>query len=233
VGGASASLTPEARHYLRDVLRLSPGDAVELFDGAGGAWEARIDPDFESLALGARRASRRAGAEVWLLFALSRGERPDLVVQKATELGVSRLVPWVAERSVVRLEGERAEGRVRRWRRIAEEAARQCGRDDVPEIGAPASLPEALGGVPPGFGRLVLHREGGGSLDAVFPAPAGGFAVVVGPEGGLTGGELRVCEASGCVRVGLGPRVLRAETAAIVAAALVLARFGDLGGPVP
>jgi 16S rRNA (uracil1498-N3)-methyltransferase len=232
VRGSSASLTPEARHYLRDVLRLAPGDEVELFDGEGGAWGARIAGDFETLELGARRAPLRAGATVWLLFALSRGEKADLVVQKATELGVARLVPWAAERSVVRLEGERARSRARRWRRIVEEAARQCGRDDVPAVGAATSLEAALGGIPAGFARLVLHREGGGALDAVGPSPSGGWAVVVGPEGGLTGEELRACEAAGCARIGLGPRTLRAETAAIVAAALLQARFGDLGGPV-
>jgi len=233
VEGATARLTPEARHYLRDVLRLAPGDEVELFDGAGGAFDARIGPGFEALALGKRREARPPGVPVWLLFALSRGEKADLVVQKATELGVARLLPWTAERSVVRLDGARAEDRVRRWRRIAEEAARQCRRDDVPEVRPPSSLAAALGEVPAGFGRVVLHGEGGGPLAALGPSPSGGWALVVGPEGGLTAEELSACEAAGWMRVGLGPRTLRAETASIVGAALLQARFGDLSGPVP
>ncbi|HSN89643.1 MAG TPA: 16S rRNA (uracil(1498)-N(3))-methyltransferase [Anaeromyxobacteraceae bacterium] len=233
IEGATARLTPEARHYLRDVLRLSPGDEVELFDGAGGAFPARIDPGFEALALGPRREARTAGVPLWLLFALSRGEKADLVVQKATELGVARLVPWIADRSVVRLEGARAEERARRWRRIAEEAARQCRRDDVPEVRPPGSLAAALGGVPAGFGRVVLHGEGGGALGTLGPSPSGGYALLVGPEGGLTGAELAACEAAGFTRLGLGPRTLRAETAAIVGVALLQARFGDLSGSVP
>ena len=233
VEGAIARLTPEARHYLRDVLRLAPGDEVELFDGGGGAFPARIGPDFETLSLGRRREASRPGVPIWLLFALSRGEKADLVVQKATELGVARLLPFAAERSVVRLEGARAQDRARRWRRIAEEAARQCRRDDVPEVRPPSALAAALGEVPGGFGRVVLHADGGGALAALDPPPAGGWAIVVGPEGGLGAGELSLCEAAGWVRVGLGPRTLRAETAAIVGVALVQARFGDLAGPVP
>jgi 16S rRNA (uracil1498-N3)-methyltransferase len=230
--GARARLTPEARHYLEDVLRLGPGDEVEAFDGEGGAWPARIEPGFDALALGARRARGEAAAQVWLLFALAKGEKADLVVQKATELGVARLAPFVAARSVVRLDGDRAEERARRWRRIAEEAARQCGRNDVPEVRAPRGLPEVLREVPPGFARLVFHAEGGSALGSVGPSPAGGYAAVIGPEGGLTPEEVSACEAAGFARVALGPRTLRAETAAIVSVALLQARHGDLG-PLP
>jgi len=228
IGAARAELTAEARHYLRDVLRLSPGDEVELFDGRGGAWPARLEPGWEALSLGERRAAAAAGPAVHLLFALAKGEKVDLVVQKATELGAARVAPFAAERSVVRLEPEKGVERTVRWRRIAEEAARQCGRADVPEVAAPAPLEAALAAVPPGFRLVVLHGEGGAPLAALPLEGAPGLALVVGPEGGLTAEELRTCDAAGALRATLGPRTLRAETAAIVAVALAQAAVGDL-----
>jgi len=219
-----AALTPEARHYLRDVLRLGPGAELELFDGEGGAYAAHLLAGFEALALGPRREARPI-LPLWLVVALAKGEKMDLVVQKATELGATRLIAFEGERSVVRLAPEKARERAERWRRIAAEAARQCGRADAPEIDAPCTLAAALGSVPPSFWRFVLH-PGGGPLPADEAPP--GAAAVVGPEGGLTDTEVAACEEAGARRVGLGPRVLRAETAAVVAVALLQARYGDL-----
>jgi 16S rRNA (uracil1498-N3)-methyltransferase len=235
IAGERAALTPDAAHYLRDVLRLVPGDAVEVFDGAGGVHDGRVLEGFEALAVGPRRDARTGGAAIWLLVALAKGEKVDLVVQKATELGVARVVPFAAARSVVRLEAEKGEERARRWRRIAEEAARQCGRADVPDVRVPATLEAALAQLPPGFTALVFHPGGAPLAGAASPeraeAPAErGYAAVIGPEGGLTDDELRACDRAGAVRASLGPRVLRAETAAIVAVALLQARFGDLAG---
>jgi 16S rRNA (uracil1498-N3)-methyltransferase len=229
IAGERAALAPEARHYLRDVLRLAPGDAVEVFDGEGGTYHASIEPGFEGLALGPRRSATAPPAEIWLAFALAKGEKCDLVVQKGTELGAARLLFWAAERSVVRLDAERSGERVRRWRRIAEEASRQCGRSDVPEVAFPGPLEEILRLTPPGFDCLVFHGEGGVSSSALSPSPAGGYLAVIGPEGGLAPGELRACDTVGAVRASLGPRTLRAETAALVAVALLQAKFGDLG----
>ncbi len=228
IGATSAALTDEARHYLRDVLRLAPGDEVELFDGRGAAWPARIGPGFEALALGPRREAGAGGPPIHLLLALAKGEKVDLVVQKATELGAARLVPFAAERSVVRLEPAKGAERAERWRRIAEEAARQCGRADVPEVSPPVTLAAALAAVPPGFRLLVLHGEGGTPLAALPLLGAPGLAAVVGPEGGLTPEELAACQAAGAARATLGPRTLRAETAAIAAVAVLQAVAGDL-----
>lgn len=228
IGADRAELTPEARHYLRDVLRLAPGDEVELFDGRGAAWTARIGPGFEALALSGRREAAGGGPAIHLLLALAKGEKVDLVVQKATELGVARLAPFAAERSVVRLEPGKGAERAERWRRIAGEAARQCGRADVPEVAAPAPLAAALAAVPPGFRLLVLHGEGGAPLPSLALAGALGVAAVVGPEGGLTEAELLACQAAGAARASLGPRTLRAETAAIAVVALLQALVGDL-----
>ena len=230
IGASRAELTEEARHYLRDVLRLGPGASVELFDGRGGAWEATIGPGFAALALGTRREAPASGPPITLLFALAKGEKNDLVVQKATELGASRLCPWLAERSVVKLDAAKGRERAARWRRIAEEAARQCGRSDVPQVEAPLGLGAALAAVPAGHRLVVLHGPGGTPLGALGLDQATGVALVVGPEGGLTGAELAACRAAGAVLGALGPRTLRAETAAIAGVAVLQAVAGDLGG---
>jgi len=219
-----AVLTAEAAHYLRDVLRLGAGAEVELFDGAGSSYPARLDADLASLRLGPRREARPQMA-LWLLVALAKGEKMDFVVQKATELGAARVSPFAAARSVVRLDRARGAARVLRWRRIAAEAARQCGRSDVPLVAEPVSLVEALGPVPAGFARFAFH-PGGEPLSG--EAGGAGVAAVIGPEGGFSPEEVRSCELAGARFVSLGPRILRAETAAVVAAALLQARFGDL-----
>jgi 16S rRNA (uracil1498-N3)-methyltransferase len=217
---------PDSLHYLADVLRLPAGSAVEVFDGAGHAWEATFTGS--ELRLGAPRPAPLPAATVWLAFALARGEKGDWIVQKATELGVSRLVPWQAERSVVRLEPGRAGERARRWRRIAEEAARQSGRADVPEVAVPTGLADALA-APAGFVRIVFHVAGGAPLAELARPGAPGFLAVLGPEGGLTDREVEACLDAGCALASLGPRVLRAETAAVTAVALLQHRAGDLG----
>ncbi len=227
IDAGRARLSGAARHYLAEVLRLQAGAAVEVFDGRGGRYAGRLEAGLETVALGPREDARSAGAEITLLFALAKGEKTDLVVQKATELGAGRIVPFAAQRSVVRLDGGRADERVRRWRRIAEEAARQCGRADVPDVAAPLPLEAALASLAPGATTVVFH-PGGARLASLAPPGPAGIAAVVGPEGGLTEPELAACDRAGAVRAGLGPRVLRAETAAIVAVALLQTRFGDL-----
>lgn len=220
-------LDAAARHYLRDVLRLSPGDAVEVFDGRGGRFGGRILAGFDAISLGPREEAPRSPAEVTLLFALAKGEKNDLVVEKATELGAACVAPFAAERSVVRLDASKGEERARRWRRVAEAAARQCGRDDVPAIRAPAPLDEALAALAPGTRTFAFH-PGGAPIGSLCAAPVPALAAVVGPEGGLGEREIAACERAGALRASLGPRTLRAETAAIVALALLQARFGDL-----
>ena len=227
IDGARGLLGPEARRYLADVLRLAPGARIEVFDGRGGRYDARIEEGFEAVRLGPREDMPAPEVEIALLAALAKGEKMDLVVQKATELGVARILPFAADRSVVRLDASRGEERAARWRRIAEEAARQSGRTDVPEVRPPVPLAQALADLAPGTRAFVFH-PGGGRVDA---GAAASLAAVVGPEGGLTEAELRDCEAAGALRASLGPRTLRAETAAIVAVALLQARFGDLEVP--
>jgi 16S rRNA (uracil1498-N3)-methyltransferase len=225
IGDGQAALTPEARHYLRDVLRLEAGAELELFDGRGAAWPAVLLAGHERLRLGSRREARPA-LGLWLLAALAKGEKMDFVVQKATELGATGVRAFAAERSVVRLDAGRGQARSGRWARIAAEAARQCGRADVPEVCFSPSLSVALAELPAGL-ALFTFDPGGEPLPALPGAPAG-VAAVVGPEGGLTLDEVAACEARGARRVSLGPRILRAETAALAAVALLQARFGDM-----
>ena len=226
VDRAVARPGPDALHHLVDVLRLGPGASVEVFDGRGGVWEATFTGT--ELRLGQRREAPPPAAAVWVAFALAKGEKVDWVIQKATELGAARLVPWRAERSVVRLEGARAEERVGRWRRIAAEAARQCGRSEVPGVALAEGLPGALE-APAGFARIAFHAGAGASFAEAVPRAAPGYLAVIGPEGGLTDREVRACVEAGCRLATLGPRVLRAETAAIAAAALLQYFAGDLG----
>jgi 16S rRNA (uracil1498-N3)-methyltransferase len=223
-----AALRPEEVHYLRDVLRLAPGDAVEAFDGEGGRHAGRVAPAFDALLLGPREEAARPRAAVHLAFALAKGEKNDLVVQKATELGAARLVPFAAARSVVRLDADRGSDRARRWARIAAEAARQCGRADLPEVAPPGPLAAALAAAPAGF-RVVVFDAGGLPLADALDPEAPGHLVVTGPEGGLTAEEVAACVVVGARVASLGPRTLRAETAALAAVALVQHRLGDLG----
>jgi 16S rRNA (uracil1498-N3)-methyltransferase len=232
LAGSRVTLTGDEHRHLGRVLRARPGMAVTLFDGAGGEVAARVERvgrDETELALGERRTPAAPPATpITLLTAVPRGARMDLLVQKTCELGVARIVPLVTERSVVRPEpGRRGSGV--RWETVAREAARQCGRADLPIVDAPATLAAALGlpGLP--ARRLVLwERLSGRSLRSTLGAPAP-TALLVGPEGGFAPGEVAAAEAAGFVPVALGPRILRVETAAIVAVALVAEANGDLG----
>jgi len=221
---------PEHHHIAR-VLRGRPGDAITLFDGAGGEVVARIvriGRDETELAadaaVGPADVDAAAGMPLVLLTAVPRGGRMDFLVQKCSELGVSRIAPVIADRSVARPEP----GRRARWEKIAREAARQCGRADVPVVSAPVALAAALAEPDLPERRLVLSTEGAGQpLRALLPAPAP-TALLIGPEGGFTAAEIDAARAAGFEPVSLGRRILRVETAAIVAVALAEEAFGAL-----
>jgi 16S rRNA (uracil1498-N3)-methyltransferase len=232
LAGREVTLTgPEHRHLGR-VLRARPGDALTLFDGAGVEVEARVvrvERDATELALGARREVAGPAVPITLLCAVPRGPRIDFLIQKTTELGVARIIPVVTDRSVARPHAE--VGRRARWGKIAQEAARQCGRADVPAVDAPAALAAALAapGLPPRRWALYEGERGRalrGALQGVEPAPT---ALLVGPEGGFAAVEVGAAEAAGFEAVGLGDRILRVETAAIAALTLVAGAYGMLG----
>jgi 16S rRNA (uracil1498-N3)-methyltransferase len=229
LGGSRVTISGDGHRHLARVLRARPGTAVTLFDGAGGEVEAevlRVSREETELALKARRAAAPGPvAPLTLLVAVPRGPRMDLLVEKTCELGVARIVPVTTARSVVRPEP----GRSARWEKIAQEAARQCGRADVPIVEPPIAFGEALAAATLPAQRLVLwEQERARPLRAALGAP-GPTALLVGPEGGFAPAEIDAAVAAGFVPVALGRRILRVETAAIVAVALVADAYGDLG----
>ena len=235
----TVKLAAEDMRYLRDVLRLAPAAEVYVFDGAGREFQCTIAEyarDSANLRVVAEVAPARPESQLDLTLgtALLKGEKFDLVVQKATELGVSRILPVITQRADVRLRDEGDAGkRVTRWQRIALEAAKQSGRARVPEIAAPisfASLIESRNQTP--GPRLVMFSERDGETIAeTFPqAHTGPLGVIalVGSEGGWADEEILQARAGGWQIVTLGGRILRAETAAIAVVVLLQHLFGDL-----
>jgi 16S rRNA (uracil1498-N3)-methyltransferase len=230
LAGARLTLTGEDHQHVARVLRARAGDRLTLFDGAGTEVDAevtRVGKHDLELALGACRAGSTTAAPVaiTLLVAVPRGERMDLIVQKTTELGVARIVPLLTERSVARPEPARRA----RWEKIAREAARQCGRADVPRVDEPVALGLAVAAPDLPASRFALwETERGRSLRTALASPSSPTALLVGPEGGFAPQEIALAAAAGFVPVSLGPRILRVETAAIVSVALVQAAAGGL-----
>jgi 16S rRNA (uracil1498-N3)-methyltransferase len=226
--GAAIELDRDRAHYLQHVLRLAPGATVELFNGRDGGWTATIDSFAKrgaTLQAQAQRRPQLASPDLWLCFAPLKRARIDLLVEKATELGVSRLLPVETRRTVtdrVNLE---------RLRAIAIEAAEQCERLDVPVIDAPVSLPALLGSWDESR-RLHVAAESGqvrSPGEVLAPAPC---AFLIGPEGGFDRSELDLLRSVPfVVAIGLGPRLLRAETAALASLAVWQALRGDGSGP--
>lgn len=229
--GNRRTIEGDAANHLSRVLRLRPGDALALFDGQGAEHAARI----EALGKGAvvvevgerTAAARESPLSLTLAQGISRGERMDWVVQKATELGMARLVPVLTERSVVRLDAAQSERKRQHWRGIAVAACEQSGRNTVPEIAAPVALADFLRTVDQASTRVLLCASGTLRIEAL-QAPAAGAVVLIGPEGGLAASEQSAAIACGFLAVRLGPRVLRTETAAVAALTLLQHRFGDL-----
>jgi 16S rRNA (uracil1498-N3)-methyltransferase len=228
--GTALALPPGAARHVQ-VLRLQPGDAVTLFNGAGGEWSARITQmgrNNVDVDVGSHHATEReAPRSVHLVLGMPANERMDWLVEKAAELGVASIQPLLTERTVLRLAGERAEKKRVHWQAVAVAACEQCGRNRVPQVYAPITLNDwskTLGNEPASALRLLLSlRDSAQPLQAA--AAAGGPVLFLsGPEGGLSPAEEDAALAQGFVPVTLGSRVLRAETAPLAAlAALTLA----------
>jgi 16S rRNA (uracil1498-N3)-methyltransferase len=218
----------DEHHYLAHVRRARPGEPVELVDGAGRratATIARLSAGETALIAGPPEPIAPAPPRVRALLPLIKGDRMDACIEKLVEVGVDAVVVWPAARSVARLDDARRDARLGRYRAIAQAAARQSGRAQVPEITAAASLAAAIAGLPAGR-RLVLDPASDAAL-ALSPSlepgatAADDLTIVSGPEGGLTAGELD--QLAGFAPLGLGPRVLRADTAPVIAVALIRA----------
>jgi 16S rRNA (uracil1498-N3)-methyltransferase len=236
--GGNARLDPQASHHALRVLRLVAGDALELFNGDGMRYPARlVDADARgaSVAVGEPTAGgTESPLSIGLAQAVPAGDKMDWVVEKAVELGAVAIQPLYARRSLLRLDGGREAKRLEHWRRIAVAACMQCGRDRIPEIGAPLELGRWLTGdacglrPDPGALRLVLSPRGTGTLAAVAP-PVSAAWLLAGPEAGLAPEEESAALTAGWRSMRLGPRTLRAETAGLAAIAALQARLGDLG----
>jgi 16S rRNA (uracil1498-N3)-methyltransferase len=221
--GASVELNAAQANYLGNVLRLGPGAELLLFDGSSGEWLARIaDAAKKRMTLKVERCTREAETipDVWLAFAPVKRAQTDWLVEKATELGVARLIPVITQRTIA----ERV--RLKRLEAIAIEAAEQCGRTRLPEMAEPTPLKALLGAER----TLYFADEAGGepAADTFKPGPA---LILVGPEGGFADDERSMIRAAaGAIPISLGPRILRAETAALAALAAYMAIAGDWRG---
>lgn len=230
--GARLTLPEHSAHHAREVLRLRSGDAVRIFDGRGQEFEATLDRVARQgvdARLG-RAVAPRPESALRLVLALAplKGDRMELVIQKATELGVSEIRPVVTVRTDAAarpaLKGSRSE----RWDKVASGAAEQCGRAVVPAVAAATTLP-ALLAEPFDGARIVLLETPGQSALAAVPERPRAVLLLVGPAGGWDATEVERLFAAGYRAAGLGPRILRSETAAVAAVAIAQALWGDLG----
>lgn len=234
----NVTLASDEARYLREVLRLKAGDEVFVFDGAGKEFQCRIEESRRESALlevlaETTPARPESPLELTLGLALLKGEKFDLVVQKVTELGVTRIVPLTTKFADIRLRDESdASKRTARWQRIALEAAKQSGRAVVPEVATPTSFHAMLASDEEALtSRLMFsERDGETLLDASkhLPARLSSVTALVGSEGGWSDEELSAAAEAGWLIITLGGRTLRAETAAISVTTLLQHLYGDL-----
>jgi 16S rRNA (uracil1498-N3)-methyltransferase len=229
--GASLALPDAQARHVSQVLRMAPGDEIVLFNGRGGEFSgtiAAITQRAVQVEVGAYRArDAEPPLDTTLVQAIARAERMDYTIQKAVELGVRRIAPVVSERSVVRMDEDRAANRVKRWQAIAVSAAEQSGRTRVPPVEPIVPLERWLEATKQEPCR-IWFEPGAEATIGDLPETPGAYFLVVGPEGGFAERERALFRARGLTAVSLGPRVLRAETVALVALTLLQARFGDL-----
>ena len=235
--GAELSLPDDIARQTRDVLRLRPGDAIDLLDGAGGVYAAKIT-DVTRREVIVELRPRRAGLAnpspaITLCIGILKASRLEMVLQKGTELGVATFQPLVTERSVA-LADELSEAKRRRYEHILAEALEQCGGAELPVLREPLSLAAALAAIPPGAIPLIPWEGATGQpLGAALrrerdAQPFEGVWLFIGPEGGFSPAEVALAARHGARAVTLGRRILRAETAAMVAATLALDALGAL-----
>jgi 16S rRNA (uracil1498-N3)-methyltransferase len=231
LSGDKLTLDEREAHYLGAVLRLKRGVELVAFNGRGVerlATVANVQRRGADLELRASVDPLPASRlELTLIQALPKSDPMDLIVQKATELGASAIVPVYTEFSVVKLDGDRVERRVEHWRRIAQSACEQCGRHAPPTIAEPDELERCLDGLADSDARLAFDPDSSARLATAAGSPRR-IVAVVGPEGGLGANDWRRLDAARFQRIGLGSRVLRAETAALAVCALAQSLWGDL-----
>ena len=219
-----------AAHLLR-VLRLQVGDACVLFNGDGHDYDARISMlgkrEAQAEVLAARQINNESSLRITLLQGIARGEKMDLILQKATELGVAKILPVMSDRSEVKLDAQRADKRVAHWREVVLAACEQSGRARVPEVLPPQPLAQAAG-LRSGCGFL-MDPTAATSLTLLRDTPMAACTLAIGPEGGWSTRDREQLQAAGFAGLRLGPRILRTETAGLAAIAALQVLAGDLG----
>ncbi len=225
--GDSAQLDGPEGHHAAVVRRMRVGERVRLTDGAGASAVAEVVGvgkgvlDVHLVEVGVTPAP---SPRLVVVQALTKGDRGDLAVEVLTEVGADCLVPWAASRSVVRWKGERGQRALRRWRTTTHEAAKQSRRSWFPVVAPVADTAEVARLLAGAATPVVLHESADAPVSSLHPAPEGDLVLVVGPEGGITDEELAAFASAGAHVVRLGPTVLRASTAGVVAAAALLSR---------
>ncbi len=224
---------PDVKH-IQKVLRLGIGDTVTLFDGQGNKYQANIaDYSREAVYLKIIKKEVAEGEppiNVTVVQCLPKGDKMDLVIQKGTELGVSRFIPLKCSRSVVKLDSKKGLERQKRWQKIALAAAKQCRRPMVPEVTAPMDWPDVLANVPPDALLLIpWEGETSTSIRDVLSQKYQDVYIVIGPEGGFEPHEIDAARRYKAKTVSLGPRILRTETTGLALISIIMYLHGDLG----
>lgn len=233
VSGAVVALGPDAARHLVTVLRLAAGDELILFNGEGGEFSARISAASRlevQVEVGQHHpGDRESPLAITLGIGISRGERMDFILQKATELGVTAIGPLLTERTEVRLKGDRIEKKRRHWQQVICSACEQCGRNRLPQLAEPQPLQPWLQGSQEvnADARFVLHHRAQQGLRSLASATCKSVILLVGPEGGLSEQEIETALDSEFRALQLGPRVLRTETAPIAAISVLQSIWGD------
>ncbi len=236
--GGKVLLSSTDANHVRNVLRLRPGDPVRLFDGSGVEYDARIsvisaDGGVQATVAGSVVPGTESPAEITIAQGFLKEKKMDTLIRQLTELGICRWIPFFAERSVARPDARRLRARKERWEKIAAESLKQCRRSRIPEIGETLSYHEMIAASTAADLRIVFWEKSTAEDPNLFSlSGAGPFSTVfavLGPEGGLSEAEIDAARAAGFVTAALGPRILRAETAAVAACALLQYFLGDLG----
>ena len=223
------TLEESAAIHIGRVLRMKAGDSVILFNGEGGSWQCQLTESgkksVQAKTFEFFPDNNESPLTIEIGQGLSRGERMDYAIQKATELGVTVITPLFTERCEVKLNEERIEKRMNHWQQVAISACEQCGRNKPPQINKPVQLKQWLDDRSTTL-NLVLHHRTEQALSG-FKKPDS-VSLLIGPEGGLSADEIAMAEGNGCRPLALGPRVLRTETAPVAALALMQYLWGDL-----
>ncbi len=230
--GARVTLPESAGAHLVRVLRLREGDACVLFNGDGHDYDARLlsagKRGVEAEVDAMRIVDNESPLRLVLLQGIARGEKMDLILQKATELGVAAIAPVFADRTEVKLDGDRVEKRIAHWRSVVTAACEQSGRARVPDLWPPRGLAEAVASLDKDALKLTLDPVGEHQFATLSPSVDGGIVIGIGPEGGWSEKDRIVLRTHGFTGLRLGPRVLRTETAGLAAISALQAKFGDL-----